>query len=193
MEQKIIGITGGIGSGKSVVAKIIELLGVPVFSADLSAHRAYENLEVKRAVIALLGVRAYRPDGRADRAFIAKCVFQSSELLGALNAIVHPVVRADFDHWRTKMSHCSMVAREAAILFESGAYHDCDLTINIEAPLAIRIDRVMRRDGVTKDEVERRVAKQFTDEKRKKLADYTLVNDGVMAVIPQVNELLKRV
>lgn len=189
--RKIIGLTGGIGSGKSTVARVLEVLGIPVFYADNVAKEVYYEPNVKSRVLDLLGHRAYGPDGRIDKNFIASQVFSNNDKLDSLNAIIHPAVRQQFKVWEEENEQHEILVREAAILFESGSHEDCDFTITVSADKAERVKRVMRRDGVTREAIEARMKKQFTDDQRSNLADYIIINDRQKAVIPQVEESLR--
>lgn len=188
--MKIIGLTGGIGSGKSVVAKVFQTLGVPVFSADEAGRRVLDDdPAVKQAVINLLGDKAYAKN-LPDRAFIASVVFSDPDKLQQLNAIIHPAVGRAFANWFPRQDQNSPYClREAAILFESGAHKDCHKVICVSAPETIRLERVMQRDGVTGDEVRARMARQMPQQEKESLSDFLISNDGLQAVIPQVMEI----
>jgi dephospho-CoA kinase len=183
--MKKIAVTGGIGSGKSAVCAIFERLGVPVFYADAESKKMLDvDPTVRLAVIDLLGKEAYS-DQQANRKYIADKVFSNPELLNKLNAILHPAVFRRFDEWVSRQ-HAPYVIKEAAILFESGADKGIDEVIHVVAPMNLRIKRVISRDGVSKEDVERRMSKQWTDEQRASHAQYHLVNDEQMLLVPQV-------
>lgn len=188
----IVGLTGGIGSGKSTVARVFEVLGVPVFYADQAGIAAYAFPHVREAVVDLLGLRAYRPDGQPDRAFIAEQVFAQPEKLQRLNAIIHPAVRQQFETWLAQQK-TAFIVREAAILFESNTHQDCAHTITVEADEALRIARVMRRGNQNEAEVRARMARQWGREQRVAIADFVLENDHEHAVIPQVLEIITEI
>lgn len=190
-----VGITGGIGSGKTYICKIIERLGYPVYNADVRAKElTNSNSNIKSAVKSLFGKGIY-VNGKLNRSAVAKLVFENSTLLEKLNRIIHPEVQNDFETWANSNSDYSIVFKEAAILFESGMYKLMDANILVTAPLNIRIGRVMERDGVSKNDVLKRISNQFSDEEKLKLANYTIVNDGKVLVLPQIinviNELTK--
>jgi len=185
-----IGITGNIGSGKSTVARVFELLGVKVFYADAEAKKvmmADELLieEIKTA----FGAEAYAINGELNRKYIAGIVFENEEDLKKLNALVHPAVFRAFDEWAKAFTNEPYVIKEAAVLFESGSYQFCDKTLLVSAPLEMRLKRVMERDHISRAEVEAREARQFIEERKKELADYILHNDDTQLVIPQILEL----
>lgn len=186
--MKVIGITGGIGSGKTTTCQIFEQLGVPVYYADVRAKQLMVEDPLKSKVVQAFGERAYN-NGQLDRSYLAKEVFNSKEKLSVLNGIVHPAVGDDFDEWLEQNSKVPYVLKEAAILFESGAYHAVDYTVLVIAPEDVRINRVMQRDGSTRDEVLQRMNNQWTQERKAKLADHIINNDGSHMLIPQVLEL----
>ncbi len=184
-----IGLTGGIGSGKSTVAKLFRFLGVEVYSADTEAKELMNiNPYLRKEISLLFGEEAYVAGG-LNSVFIASKVFSNPSLLEKLNSIVHPVVREDFFEWAKIRSENAYVIQEAAILFESGFSSFFDYNILVKAPLDIRIERVMNRDKVHKSDVEKRINQQFSDEKKAKLSDFQIDNDGFELLIPQVLEL----
>ncbi|CAN5337195.1 dephospho-CoA kinase [soil metagenome] len=183
-------MTSNIGSGKTTVSKIFEVLGVPVFYADDEAKKVMtDDAELIRGIKSIFGPLSYFDDGTLNRKHIAGIVFNDNKQLAMLNALVHPAVFRAFDTWVKNFAGAPYVLKEAALLFESDSYKMCDRTIMVQAPLEMRIKRVMQRDGVTRDEVERRNAFQLTDEKKTQLADYVIRNNGTELVIPQVLEL----
>lgn len=191
-----IGITGNIGSGKSTISRVFEVLGIPVFYADDHAKRVMTDdpiliSDIKRT----FGNEAYFDDGSLNRKYLAKIVFNDNVELAKLNAIAHPATFRAFDNWLAQVGDVPYILKEAALLFESNSYKLCDKSIMVYAPLEMRIARVMRRDGITRAEVESRNSKQFDDAKKLKMADYDIRNDDTQLVIPQVlalhNEFLK--
>jgi len=185
-----IGITGNIGGGKTTVSKVFEVLGIPVFYADDAAKQVMVSDPVLIAALKkTFGPEAYFADGTLNRKHIASIVFNDEKELVKLNSLVHPAVFRVFDTWVTQIKHAPYVAKEAALLFESSSYKMCDYTIMVTAPLELRIQRVMQRDGLTRAEVESRNARQFSEERKTELADYVIRNDDTELVIPQVLEL----
>jgi len=185
-----IGITGNIGGGKTTVSKIFEILGIPVFYADTAAKKVMvEDLILVDALKVSFGNEAYFADGSLNRKHIASIVFNNEAELIKLNSLVHPAVFRAFDNWVGLTNDVPYVIKEAALLFESSSYKMCDYSIMVTAPLELRIQRVMQRDGFIREEVESRNAKQFTEEKKIQLADYLIRNDDTELVIPQVLEL----
>ena len=188
-----VGITGNIGSGKTTVSKIFEILGVPVFYADDAAKKVMvEDPILIEALKKEFGNESYFENGLLNRKHIASIVFNSETELAKLNALVHPAVFRAFDNWVTGIKNALYVMKEAALLFESSSYKTCDKTIMVSAPLELRINRVMQRDNLTRAEVEGRNERQFSEEKKIQLADFNIRNDDTELVIPQVLELHKQ-
>ena len=188
----IVGITGGIGSGKSTVCRIFQLLGVPVFEADAVAKNLYDsNPEIKAGLIRLFGEFIYTPDGHLDRKKLASLIFANEIHLAKVNELVHPVVRAAFEKWLKMHEKTPYIIHEAAILFESGFYKMMDFTILVSAPEEQRIERVVARDGVTEQMVRERMEKQWSEEKKQKLASKILVNDNKNLIIPEIIQIDK--
>ena len=188
--MKVIGLTGGIGSGKSTIAKMFSDLGVPVYIADEEA-RALTNRSkiIRRKVVQLLGPESFSDEG-INREYVAKQVFSNTELLESLNAIIHPKVQQHFKRWLKKQSGHYCI-KEAAILFENGGYKKCDKTILVTAPQEERIRRVVERDGSKKDDVLARIANQWTDDEKRKLADYEIENIVLKDSLKRVSQLHK--
>jgi len=187
-----IGITGGIGSGKSTVCKIFKLLGVPVFEADLVAKTLVNsNTEIRNGLIQFFGKDIYSRDGRINRKMLANLIFNDDLLMEKVNRLVHPVVRNEYLNW-IKQQNSAYIIHEAAILFESGFYEMTDYTILVSAPYELRIERVTHRDQITPEMVKSRMLKQWTDEEKRKLASFELVNDNKKLLIPQILEIDKK-
>jgi dephospho-CoA kinase len=186
------GITGNIGSGKTTVCKIFEVLGIPVFYADDEAKKVMtEDAELIRGVKEAFGNQAYFDDGSLNRKHIAGIVFNDKEQLTGLNALVHPATFRAFDNWVLKQKDVPYVLKEAALMFESDSYKMCDRTVIVTAPLDVRIQRVTGRDNITADEVVSRNDRQFTEKKKLALANDVIINDDTQLVIPQVLKLHK--
>ncbi len=184
--MKTIGLTGGIGSGKSSVARVFSSLGIPIFYADASGRKVLDSdAEVVKAVTELVGEEAFDENRKANRAHIASIVFNDQTKLEVLNSIIHPAVGRDFQQWKTqqKALYC---LREAAILFESGSHKDCDAVICVSATKDIRVKRVMDRDQVSAAEVEARMAKQMPQTEKEKRSDFVIQNNGDESLISQV-------
>jgi dephospho-CoA kinase len=185
-----VGITGNIGSGKTTVCKIFEILGIPVFYADDEAKKVMIEDDVLIAGIKqAFGKEAYFEDGALNRKHIAGIVFNNKEELLKLNALVHPAVFRAFDKWVINQKNVPYVLKEAALLFESDSYKMCDRSVMVTAPLDIRIQRVTQRDGITADEVKSRNDRQFSEEKKLATANDVIINDDTQLVIPQIMKL----
>jgi len=186
-----VGITGGIGSGKTTICRIFETLGIPVFYADTVAKEIMVNDAILiKGVKDAFGEESYLPGGILNNRHIAGIVFNNADELAKLNALVHPAVFRAFDNWVTKLpKDVPYILKEAALLFESGSYKMCDKNILVTAPLALKLARVTKRDGVTEDQVKARMDKQFTDEKKIKMADYLINNNETDPLITQVMDL----
>lgn len=189
-----IGITGGIGSGKSFVCALLAQEGIRIFQADTQAKELLEkNTEIIRGVKSLLGEDAYLPDGRANRPFIASKVFSNKELLTQLNAIIHPATIEEFEIWKHNIPEnypWNFQFKEAAILFESGTDKGLDAVVCVSAPEEIRIQRVIQRDGLTRKQILERIQKQLSEADRISRSDYVLINDGEKDIKDQVLELI---
>ncbi len=180
-----VGITGGIGSGKSYISRCFEYLGIPVYYADTEAKRlTNEDAEIRRKVSDLLGKQSYTTSG-LNREYVASKVFNDKNLLTQLNQIIHPAVEKDFVLWAEKQS-APYVLKEAAILFESGSYKNTDRVIVVDAPLELRIQRVLERDNTSREEILKRIQNQWPADKKKDLADFVIYNDNKTLILPQI-------
>ncbi len=185
-----VGITGGIGSGKTTVCKIFEVLGVPVYYADDRAKEIINNdSEIKQQIRNLLGESVYFHDGTLDRKRVASIVFNFPELLEQYNAIVHPAVIEDAKKWLRKNQHHDYVIKEAALLYEAETYKDLDYIICVSAPEHVRIERIMQRDQLTEDEIRMRMNNQLPEEEKINRSDFVIYNNGDTPLIPQVMEI----
>lgn len=183
-----IGLTGGIGSGKSTVAKIFETLGIPVYYADAEAKRLMNSSETLKKVIRQnFGEATYEND-QLNRKYLAGIVFNNPEKLELLNALIHPVTINDAEQWMQQQSAPYSI-KEAALLFESGATENLDFIVGVYAPQALRIKRVMKRDGLTADEIMKRINRQVNEEMKMKLCDFVITNNEQELLIPQVLKL----
>ncbi|MDR6968216.1 dephospho-CoA kinase [Flavobacterium arsenatis] len=187
---KIIGLTGGIGSGKTTVAKQFEALGVPVYIADSEAKKIMDLPDTIQLIRNEFGNSIFEDD-ILNREKLAKIVFENPEKLQKLNGIIHPLVKNHFLQWFQKNKNADFVIRETAILFESGSYKDCDKIISVVAPLETRIERVVKRDDSDYESVMKRVQNQWTDEMRTAKSDYIIENINLENTINQVNILYK--
>ena len=202
----IIGLTGGIGSGKSVVASLLELYGIPVYSADEESKRLLDSLNPNRfltpvrvedtqhpsflreRLTALLGDSIYGPNG-LNRRLMASLIFDNAKLLEQVNAIVHPEIARHFRSWIERQT-AKYAVLESAILFESNFDRYVDICIMVYAPRELRIRRVMMRDGITESEVLQRMQHQLPDEEKTERADYVIYNDEKQPLIPQIEKII---
>ncbi len=186
--MKIIGLTGGIGSGKSTVARMFDEMGVAVFIADEEAKKIMHQKEIKKRIIGLLGEEAFN-NKELNKKYIADKVFKDSSLLKELNAIVHPAVALHFSEWMQNQKGVYII-KEAAILFENGGYKNCDKTILVKANKKLRLNRVLKRDKSSIAEIEARMNNQWTDAKKEKLADFIIENNqGIPELKLQVESI----
>jgi dephospho-CoA kinase len=182
-----VGITGGIGSGKTTVCRIFEELGIPVYYADERAKLLMtENELVVSQIKKLFGDQAYLPDHSLNRQRVASIVFKDAAMLAKLNAIVHPAVQLDGENWHKQQYNVPYTLKESALLFEIGSEIFFDKTIAVQAPKSVRLQRTMLRDSQTAAQVEARMDKQMDDEKKAQLADYVIINDNEHLLTPQV-------
>lgn len=182
------GVTGGIGSGKSIVCEIFRQLGIPVYNADERAkYLIHYNTELKKALQNTFGNHIYQSNGALDKSKLASIIFNDKQALETINALVHPLVGNDFKQWMKQFcSQKKMVIKEAAILFESNTYRSLDFIITVIAPRELRIQRVISRDRTSREKVEKRMNNQWSDEKKTEMSDFVIINDEKQAVIPQV-------
>lgn len=189
---KLVGLTGGIGSGKTTVAKYFEELGVPVYIADLEAKALMNRSKViRRKLIALFGNEAFL-ENTLNRPFIAQQIFNDKKLLNAMNAIVHPKVASHFKRWVNKQDSPYVIS-EAAILFENGSYKKYDYIITVTAPEHIRLQRVIKRDNSNKQKVEAIMANQWSDQEKIKRSDFVIENIDLEQTKIQVRKIHKKI
>jgi dephospho-CoA kinase len=188
-----VGITGGIGSGKSTVCKIFRILGIPVYDADTRAKLLYvHDLDLKNEIIQAFGTEAYTAAGQVNRSYLANRVFNNSQSVALLNRLVHPRVGADYQAWVKQQTDAPYVLKEAALLFESGSFQSLDKVIAVFTPLPLRIQRISQRDKQRSvEEIQAIISKQMAEEEKIKRADYILYNDEGQLLIPQVLQLHK--
>ena len=190
---KIIGVTGGIGSGKTTIVNYIQTKGYPVYIADDAGKKVMQQPKIIQQINTIFEGKVLLDDGSLDRSKIASLVFNDEQLLSALNQIVHPAVALDFEEFKKQNSDQPLIFKEAAILFESGSYKDCDATILITAPLDVRIDRVMQRDGISKEAVLQRMKNQLTDDEKQKLATFTVQNMELNHAFKKIDKIIDEV
>ncbi len=183
-----VGITGGIGSGKSLVARMFEVLGIPILHADDTAkYLMQHDADLMASISRVFGTEVYQ-NGRLNRPFLASVVFADKEKLAQLNSLVHPAVLRYGQQWAESQSS-PYTLKEAAIFFESGSYKDMDKMVGVYAPYEMRLQRAMQRDHASEDSIKQRMAQQMDEEEKMKRCDYIIQNDGSVSVISQVLEL----
>lgn len=184
----IVGLTGGIGAGKSFIATLFKEKGIPIYNSDNRAKELMAtNAMIKKKLINKFGSEVFIKN-TLNRKLIADNIFNNKPLIEWINKIVHPIVKNDFEKW-TRLQKSPFIIKEAAILIESGAYEQCDIIIVVTAPVKTRRERVILRDNLTINEVNKRINNQISDEKRIEYANYTIINDGIKIVTKQVNEI----
>ncbi|WP_396162249.1 dephospho-CoA kinase [Flavobacterium sp.] len=188
---KIIGLTGGIGSGKSTVAHYIASKGIPVYIADAAAKEIMEQPDVMAQIKQIFHQNVMTSEGKLDRKVIGQLVFTSPELLKKLNAIVHPLVKTHFIEWLQQHKTSSFVLKEVAILFESGGNKECDKVILVTAPEAIRIQRTMLRDKISQEAILNRIQNQLSDAEKIQKSDFVISNIDIKETYSQTDEILK--
>jgi dephospho-CoA kinase len=188
----IVALTGGIGSGKTTIAKLFETMGCVVYNSDERAKELYNNPEVKKQVIALLGVNAYSEDHKLNKEFISDIIFNEKDKLEKLNAIIHPTLALDFQNFVKQQNSESIIIKESALIFETELYKKFTTIILVIAPLEQKIKRVMSRNLISKEEVDKRMQAQWTDEQKLPLANYVISNNETDALIPQVLSVIQK-
>lgn len=189
--MKKIGLTGGIGVGKTFIAQIFQKMGYAVFAADTEAKKCMqESKDLKSAVIQSFGDKIYK-NGVLQKKELANIVFNDSQKLNKINQLVHPFVQLEFENW-CKNQTSEFVIKEAAILFESGSHNGLDGVICVLAPFQKRIERVMKRDNCTEQEVQKRIENQMSEEKKEQLSNFVIVNDDKEKLLPQIVSICKK-
>ena len=187
---KIIGLTGGIGSGKTMIAKYMKSLGIPVYIADDEAKKIMKSNEVLKEIRKEFGNIIFDEE-KLNNVKLAQLVFSNPTKLEKLNAIVHPLVKKHFDKWLLKHKNFPLIVKEAAILFESGSYQYCDFIITVTAPIETRIQRVLKRDNTDKESIIKRIQTQWTEEERVLKSDFVIQNSTIKDTKNQVDAILK--
>ena len=187
---KVLAVTGGIGSGKSVVSHCLQIMGIPIYNCDNEAKRLNNtHPDIRQALCTLVGNHVYLPDGSLDKTVLSQYLFANTEHTEQVNAIVHPIVKEDFLQWK-QHQHTPWVAIESAILYESGFSNLADKVITVYAPEEVRLERACRRDHTSAEAIRARMNSQISDEEKCKRADYTLYNNGNQAILPQILDIL---
>ena len=188
--MKIIGLTGGIGSGKSTVSEIMKLMGIPVYVADTESKRLTESsAEIRKKLIEKFGENLYA-GGKLNKALLASLIFEDETNLHFVNSVIHPVVRNDFEQWKTQQMSSRLVVIETAILFESGFSDSVDISVTVAAPENLRIHRIELREGWSRNSILSRIQNQLPEEEKIRRSDYVIYNDDRQALIPQLEKLV---
>jgi dephospho-CoA kinase len=188
--MKILGLTGGIGSGKTVVAETLRIMGVPVYNSDVRSKVLCDtDEELKRYLIDFFGPEIY-VNGQMDRSYMSKRIFNDERTLKVVNALIHPAVERDFKSWVAEHLNCPVVVQETAILFEAGLEHFFDQIICVTAPEELRVERVCKRSGLSPEDVRARINNQISDNERISKSHIIVVNDGIQPILPQVERIL---
>ncbi|HEY9123441.1 MAG TPA: dephospho-CoA kinase [Bacteroidales bacterium] len=187
-----VGITGGIGSGKTTISKIFETLNIPLFNADIEAKKLFETEEVKKFYLAHFGDAVFS-ENKLDRQKISNILFSAPDKLMLVNSFIHPLVVELFDNWTIKHINADYVLKESAILFETGLYKDLDYNILVTAPVETRIKRIIERDKLPQEQIELRMANQWTDEAKVPLADFVIENEDNSLVIKKVLDIHQKI
>ena len=188
-----IGITGGIGSGKTYVCQLLQQRGIPIYHCDDEAKRLMtESPVIRRRITQLLGADAYTPSG-LNKPLIARYLFADQRHAERINRIVHPVVRQDFIQWTKQQQDAPIVVQECALLFESGFQDTVDVTVEVYAPLHLRLQRAVQRDQATPEQIQARMAQQMDEDEKRQRADFCILNDGTTDLDAQLDQLLKQI
>ena len=194
MNQKIIGITGGIGSGKSLICRIFSTMNIPIYDADSRAkYLINKDIPLKKSIKNLLGDNAYTPTDEYNRAWVASQVFNNPDLLKQLNSLVHPCVQKDSHNWVKKYTKFPFLLYEAALMKAAGDDNMFDKVVVVNAPIELRIKRIQVRDKRSEQEIKAIIARQITDEERLTIADYIIENDDKKSVLEQVLEVYEKI
>lgn len=191
--MKIVGVTGGIGSGKTTIINYIKSKGYAVYIADDAGKKVMQKPEIIQQINELFHNEVLLEDGFLDRSKIAALVFNDYEKLRQLNNIVHPAVALDFEEFKRENASEKVIFKETAVLFESGSYKNCDATILITAPLEIRINRVMQRDNISKEQVESRIKNQLPDQEKAALATYIVENVDLQKAFKSIDDIINKI
>jgi dephospho-CoA kinase len=189
---KIIGLTGGIGSGKTTIANYFAEKGIPVYIADDEARKITESPDILQSIRTVFGDEVFNNE-KLDRVKVSQIVFNDTNKLKQLNEIIHPAVKKHFKNWVLQNSNFDFIVYETAILFESGSYKQCDVVISVIAPIETRIKRVMIRDSVSREEVLNRIKNQLSDEDLIKKSDFIIENNTIEETKHQVDKILKKI
>jgi len=191
--MKVIGLTGGIGSGKSTVSRFFEIIGIPVYIADMESKRLTESSPaIRRKLTERFGTKLHA-DGKLNKSLLASLIFENEENRNYVNSVIHPVVKSNFEQWKALHASSPVLVIEAAILFESGFAGLVDVRVTVTAPEELRIRRVELREGWSRQSILARIQSQLPEEERIRRSDYVIFNDDRQALIPQAERLMERI
>ena len=186
----VLAITGGIGSGKSIISHCLRIMGIPVYDCDYEAKQLNNtHPDIRKALCSLIGNHVYQSDGLLNKSVLASFLFESPSHAEQINAIIHPIVKQHFTQWK-EHQHSTWIGIESAILYESGFESLADKVVTVSTPEEVRIQRAVLRDHSSSEAIQRRIACQISDEERCNRAQYTIYNDGNRAVLPQILDIL---
>ena len=188
----IIGLTGGIGSGKTIIAKLFETMGCVIYNSDESAKALYFDQTIKQQISLLLGEHAYLNPNTINKEYIANLIFSDPILLRKINAIIHPAVKKDFEIFKNKFTSDKIIIKETALLFETGNHKELDYSVLVTSPLEIKIKRIKNRNNFKREEILKRINTQWLDEKKIPLSNFVIINDNIEPLIPQVILIIKK-
>lgn len=191
--MKIIGITGGMGSGKTTVAKIIESMGYPVYFSDDRAKQMYFLPDVKDKVITILGKDAYIEDKELNKQYVSEKIFSDKSLLQEINQLIHTAVKKDFEQFKTEYKNAPFIFKESALLFEANIHKECDGIILVTAPENIRIERIKKRDHLSEQEIKKRLSVQMSEEEKIKYSNFIIQNNEAEPLLPKVLDILFKI
>ena len=186
-----IGITGGIGSGKTMVCKIFEVMDIPVYYADIESKKIVNNdIEIKNNLILLFGKSIYLQNKTIDKKQFSEIIFNDKQILEKVNSIIHPVVKKHYEQWLVENKEYKYTIKEAAILFESGSYKQVDKIITVVSPLEKRIERICKRDSLDRELILKKINNQMSDEEKIKNSDFVIYNNDKTLLLPQILKII---
>ena len=188
--MKVVGLTGGIGSGKSTVSRVLDIMGIPVYIADTESKRLTESSPIIREKLTERFGTVLYATGKLNKALLASLIFEDEANRNYVNSVIHPMVRADFEQWKDRQTHSPFVVLETAILFETGRFRSVDVSVTVAAPEELRIRRIALREGWSHASIVSRIRSQLSEEERIRRSDYVIYNDDRKAVIPQVEKMV---
>jgi dephospho-CoA kinase len=191
--MKVVGLTGGIGSGKTIISKVFETMGCVIYNSDDKAKEIYFKENIRKKIIELIGEKSYLSPTEINKKYISETIFNNSILLEKLNSIIHPEVKNDFISFQQKQNQNSIIIKESALLFEKDIYKELSFNILVVAPKELKIDRIKNRSNLSDIEIEKRMMAQWQDDKKTPLANYIIDNSGDISIIEQVISCIHKI